>query len=67
MLTFHIQKNAFYSELPEFNIKQIPSESLYYLRMGTADFISKYFGNSGEVLIKLVDSFESEAMKTLPF
>lgn len=62
-----IQKNAFYSELPEFNIKQIPSESLYYLRMGTADFISKYFGNSGDVLIKLVNSFESDAMKTLPF
>jgi hypothetical protein len=62
-----IQRNAFYSELPEFNIKQIPSESLYYLRMGTAEFISRYFKNSGEVLIKLVDSFESEAKKTLPF
>lgn len=62
-----IQKNAFYSELPEFNIKQIPSESLYYLRMGTAEFISRYFSNSGETLMKLVDNFDNDASKSLPF
>lgn len=62
-----IQRNAFYSELPEFNIKQIPTESLFYLRMNTSNFLQHFFSNSGERLLKLIEKFESERNKGLPF
>ncbi|WP_158546263.1 SIR2 family protein [Adhaeribacter pallidiroseus] len=62
-----IQRNAFYSELPEFNIKQVPSEALYYLRMGTKEFFNRFFNNSGEAFLKLIEDFESQGEKSLPF
>jgi len=62
-----IQRNAFYSELPEFNIKQIPSESLYYIKEGTKDFFERYFKNGGEGLLRLIESFETKEKEALPF
>ena len=62
-----IQRNAFYSELPEFNIKQIPTESIFLIKMDTSNFLEKYLKNSGELLVKLIDKFEQERKKGLPF
>lgn len=62
-----IQRNAFYSELPEFNIKEIPIESFYYLKMNTADFFKLYFNNSAEIFLKLIEHFEKEEKEALPF
>jgi len=62
-----IQKNAFYSELPEFNIKQIPTDSLFFLKMGSSDFLNRYLSNSGELLVKLIEKFEKERKEGLPF
>jgi len=62
-----IQRNAFYSELPEFNIKQIPTESLFYLRMNTSNFLQHFFSNSGDRLLKLIEKFENERKEGLPF
>jgi len=62
-----IQRNAFYSELPEFNIKQISAESIFFIKMNTADFLKKYFSDSGKLLNSLIDKFESERKEGLPF
>lgn len=62
-----IQRNAFYSELPEFNIKQVPSESIFYVRETTSEFLKRYFGNGGENLLKLIESFETQERESLPF
>jgi len=63
----NIQRNAFYSELPEFNIRQIPTESIYYLNIDTATFLKNYFKNSGELLSSLLEYFETAHEKDLPF
>ena len=58
-----IQKNSFYSELPEFNVSYIKSDSLFYIPFSTQEFISRYFSESGKILIDLVKQFEDEKMK----
>lgn len=62
-----IQRNSFYSELPEFNMRQIPSESIYYLNINTEEFLKKYFENSGKLFATLLEYFESVHIKDLPF
>lgn len=62
-----IQKNSFYSEMPEFNIKQINAESLDYIRCGTKDFLVKYFSNKGETLTNLIAEYESKKDGEKPF
>ncbi|MDF3028436.1 MAG: hypothetical protein K0S23_2743 [Fluviicola sp.] len=62
-----IQKNSFYSELPEFNIKQINAESLEFLPIGTKDFLNTYFKNGAEIFIKLITEYEDKRAKELPF
>lgn len=62
-----IQKNSFYSELPEFNIKQINAESLEFLPVGTSTFLNTYFNNGGEVFIKLITEYESKRAEEHPF
>lgn len=62
-----IQKNSFYSELPEFNIKKINSESLEFLPVGTENFLKTYFKNGGEVFTKLITEYENERAHEKPF
>lgn len=62
-----IQKNSFYSELPEFNIKQINAESIEFLPIGTSEFLKKYFNNKATTFIKLINEYENERLKENPF
>ncbi len=62
-----IQKNSFYSELPEFNIKQINAESLEFLPVGTSNFLNTYFKNGAEVFIELIKEYESKREEEHPF
>ncbi len=62
-----IQKNAFFSELPEFNIKQIPSESIMYIKIGMKEFIDNFFLNGGKNFLRLINQFEDERKENLPF
>jgi hypothetical protein len=59
-----IQKNAFYSELPEFNIQKINgSGRIHHMKMGFDEFLTEYFANEGEKLIQLVEGYEKEREK----
>jgi hypothetical protein len=62
-----IQKNSFYSEMPEFNIKQINAESLDYIPFGTKEFLTKYFSNKGEIFVNLIKEYESKKERENPF
>ncbi len=62
-----IQKNSFYSELPEFNIKKINAESLEFLPVGTEKFLETYFKNGGEVFTKLITEYENKRADEYPF
>lgn len=62
-----IQSNTFFSEIPEFNIKQIPIESIYYINMMAKEFMEFAFSNKGEQLMKLLEVFEQEKESELPF
>ncbi|HUS50025.1 MAG TPA: SIR2 family protein [Candidatus Paceibacterota bacterium] len=53
-----IQKNSFYSELPEFNISYVKPDSLFYIQLKAEEFIKKYFSNKGNILRKLIEQFE---------
>ena len=55
-----IQKNSFYSELPEFNISYVKPNSFFYIPLKTEKFIEKYFSNKGNILRKLIEQFEQE-------
>lgn len=58
-----IQKNSFYSELPEFNVSYVKPDSLIYIPWKTEEFIKKYFSNGGGLLIKGIEKFEHERKK----
>jgi hypothetical protein len=62
-----IQKNSFYSELPEFNIKQINAESLEFLPIGTSQFLNTYFKNGADNFIKLITEYEGKRAEEHPF
>ena len=62
-----IQKNSFYSELPEFNIKQINAESLEFLPIGTSQFLRTYFNNKANIFIKLITEYETKRAEESPF
>lgn len=54
-----IQKNSFYSELPEFNIQKINgSDRIHFMNIGFAKFLSDYFQNDGNKLVELIDNYE---------
>jgi hypothetical protein len=55
-----IQKNSFYSELPEFNVNNVKQDSLFYMPYNTEEFIKEYFSDGGRLLIRLVQKFEEE-------
>lgn len=61
-----IQKNSFYSDMPEFNISQISTESFIYIQTKGENFIDKAFskdanGNYG--IMKFIMELEEESKK----
>ncbi|MDA8091938.1 MAG: SIR2 family protein [Actinomycetota bacterium] len=58
-----IQKNNFYSDMPEFNMTQISTESLVYINCSGEEFISKMFtGAEGAYgITALIESLRNEA------
>ena len=62
-----IQKNNFYSDMPEFNVTQISTESFVYIQCKGEDFISRMFSKSDDRkhgLVKILDEFKKESQKT---
>jgi len=54
-----IQKNSFYSELPEFNIQKINgSDRIHFMNIGFDKFLKDYFENDGAKLVELIDKYE---------
>jgi hypothetical protein len=63
-----IQKNSFYSEMPEFNINKVSGESsLFYIPIGTKKFFQSFFQNGASLLIKMIEEFEHEEKEDTPF
>lgn len=62
-----IQRNNFYSDMPEFNMTQISTESFAYVQCSGQDFISRLFSKSDDGLYwftKIVNELGSEPEKT---
>ena len=55
-----IQRNSFYSELPEFNYLPISAENIEYIPLTTKEFIREFFGNNGDLLFEYIKLFEEE-------
>jgi hypothetical protein len=55
-----IQKNAFYSELPEFNYSAISAENIEYIPLETKQFIHEFFGDTGSLLVEFINYLEGE-------
>jgi len=54
-----IQKDSFYSELPEFNIQKINgSDRIHFMNIGFDEFLSEYFSNEGIKLTELIEKYE---------
>lgn len=62
-----IQKNSFYSELPEFNYVSLSAENIDYMPLTTEEFIKYFFSNSGKLLKKFIEVYEIEKEKSKPF
>jgi len=62
-----IQKNPFYSELLEFNIRWIKPDNLFYIVWKIEEFIKKYFSDRGNLLKELIEQFERERAYWEPF
>ena len=62
-----IQKNSFYSELPEFNFLAVSAENIEYIPLTTKDFIAEFFSANGELLRKYIDGFERQHQDEEPF
>ncbi|MCG8608699.1 SIR2 family protein, partial [bacterium] len=58
-----IQKNSFFSELPEFNYLTISAENIEYIPLPTEKFVQKFFGNGGKLLLDFIKIFEKEKEK----
>jgi hypothetical protein len=63
----NIQKNQFYSELPEFNHLDIRGQNIEYIPLKTDEFLNKFFNNDGELFRKLITEFERVNKQDLPF
>ncbi|MEZ5519639.1 MAG: SIR2 family protein [Gammaproteobacteria bacterium] len=62
-----IQKNSFYSELPEFNYLSLSAENVEYIPLTAEEFLERYFGSKGDLLKKYIAGFESQREKEEPF
>lgn len=55
-----IQKNSFYSELPEFNIHKINgSDRIHFMNIGFDKFLKDYYSNDGKKMIDLISKYET--------
>ena len=54
-----IQKNSFYSELPEFNYLSLSAENVEYIPLTAEKFIDKFFSHKGALLQEYIEAFES--------
>lgn len=62
-----IQKNPFYSELPEFNNTSIRAENIEYLPLETDIFLKEFFSNNGHLLVEFLNILNSKTESDLPF
>lgn len=62
-----IQKNNFYSELPEFNYLSLSAENIEYIPLTAESFLDKFFGNKGALLKEYIDQFEEKRQEEAPF
>lgn len=62
-----IQKNSFYSELPEFNYVTVSAENVEYIPLKTEDFLKVFFGDRGKLLREFIDVFEKQKEESKPF
>lgn len=62
-----IQKNTFYSELPEFNFLSLSAENIEYIPLTTEEFLEKFFSNKGHLLKQYIDGFEEKRRAEEPF
>ncbi|MEO1013457.1 MAG: SIR2 family protein, partial [Bacteroidota bacterium] len=59
-----IQNNAFYSEMPEFNMHKIRGTNrIRYIKVGFDTFLSENFIENGKGLINLINEFEIDRKK----
>jgi len=63
-----IQRNPFYSELPEFNINHINGENvIFHIEQGMKNFLIEFFSNKGENFLSYINDFENEKKRNDPF
>ncbi len=62
-----IQKNSFFSELPEFNYVTVSAENIEFIPLKTEKFIKYFFGENGEMLRKFIEKFEKQKEESKPF
>ena len=62
-----IQKNSFYSEMPEFNYLSLSAENIDYIPLTTDKFLEKYFSDKGKLLKEFIEEFETQLKEEEPF
>ncbi len=62
-----IQKNSFYSELPEFNYLTVSAENIEFIPLKTEKFIKYFFGDNGRLLCEFIRKFEKQKEESKPF
>lgn len=62
-----IQKNPFYSELPEFNNTVIRAENIEYLPLEADVFLKKFLSTNGLLLVDYINSLHKRTEDELPF
>jgi len=56
----NIQKDSFFSELPEYNYTDIIAQNIDFIPLETSAFIEKFFTKKGELLLNLIGKYEEE-------
>lgn len=56
----NIQKDSFFSELPEYNYTDITAQNIDFIPLETSIFIEKFFTKKGELLLNLIGRYEKE-------
>ncbi|MCR4321856.1 MAG: SIR2 family protein [Candidatus Brocadiaceae bacterium] len=56
----NIQKDSFFSELPEYNYTDIIAQNIDFIPLETSTFIEKYFAKKGELLLNFIEKYEKE-------